>query len=84
MFPTSVAALLLSVSGFLWLQSLEPQVHGRSRDLNSEDDVTFGVHEEMLYAKKKEPVPGTMKLSFTKLSETLVQWMGLVLHSLVR
>ena len=35
-------------------------MHGRSRNLESEDDLDFGVHEEMMYAKRSEPVPGKL------------------------
>eukprot|EP00249_Psilotum_nudum_P006668 c19968_g1_i1 orf=208-1395(-) len=37
-------------------EALEPKVHGRGRDLNSLDDLYFGVHDEMLYAKRIDPV----------------------------
>lgn len=35
------------------------------RDLDNEDDLLFGVHEEMLYARNSAPVPGA-------------QWTGIV------
>ena len=44
---------------------LEEQAHGRSRDLESEDDWYFGVHQDMLTARKKDPIPGA-------------QWTGIV------
>ncbi|NJK99563.1 MAG: hypothetical protein HC910_02995 [Spirulinaceae cyanobacterium SM2_1_0] len=44
---------------------LEAQTHGRSRDLESEDDWYFGVHEEMFAARKREPIAGA-------------QWTGIV------
>lgn len=44
---------------------LEEQVHGRKRDLDKEDDLLFGVHEEMLYARNSPPVQGA-------------QWTGIV------
>jgi 3,8-divinyl protochlorophyllide a 8-vinyl-reductase (ferredoxin) len=44
---------------------LEQQAHGRSRDLGSEDDWYFGVHQQMLTARKKDPIPGA-------------QWTGIV------
>ena len=37
---------------------LETQTHGRSRDLDQENDVYFGVHQQMLTAQKKEPIAG--------------------------
>eukprot|EP00249_Psilotum_nudum_P006669 c19968_g1_i2 orf=208-1653(-) len=46
-------------------EALEPKVHGRGRDLNSLDDLYFGVHDEMLYAKRIDPVDGA-------------QWTGIV------
>jgi len=45
--------------------SLETQTHGRSRDLDSWDECYFGVHEEMITARKTEPIPGA-------------QWTGIV------
>lgn len=47
------------------IAELEIQTHGRSRDLNQEDDWYFGVHQEMMAAQKKEPIPGA-------------QWTGIV------
>ncbi len=44
---------------------LETQTHGRSRDLDREDDCYFGVHEEMIAARRREPIPGA-------------QWTGIV------
>ncbi|PZD72398.1 3,8-divinyl-chlorophyll a reductase [Acaryochloris thomasi RCC1774] len=44
---------------------LEQQAHGQSRDLDSEDDWYFGVHQQMLTARKKDPIPGA-------------QWTGIV------
>ncbi|BDA42980.1 probable coenzyme F420 hydrogenase subunit beta [Coccomyxa sp. Obi] len=51
--------------GMSKLESLEQQVHGRSRDLDSLDDLHFGVHESMMYALNAPPVPGA-------------QWTGIV------
>lgn len=45
--------------------ALEQQVHGRSRDLGSDDDCYFGVHQTMMAARKQEPIPGA-------------QWTGIV------
>eukprot|EP00899_Mesostigma_viride_P001730 jgi/Mesvir1/11558/Mv17930-RA.1 len=45
-------------------EALEPQVHGRGRDMAS-NEAHFGVHEELLYAKVTAPVPGA-------------QWTGIV------
>jgi 3,8-divinyl protochlorophyllide a 8-vinyl-reductase (ferredoxin) len=47
------------------IPALETQVHGRSRDLEREDDLYFGVHQEMMSARKIEPIPGA-------------QWTGIV------
>ena len=44
---------------------LETQAHGRSRNLDSEDDWYFGVHQDMMQAKKKQPIEGA-------------QWTGIV------
>jgi coenzyme F420 hydrogenase subunit beta len=44
---------------------LETVTHGRSRDLNNENDIYFGVHQEMMSAQKKEPIAGA-------------QWTGIV------
>lgn len=35
-------------------------VHGRGRNPESMDDLFFGVHDEMLYARKTEPVEGIL------------------------
>lgn len=47
------------------MDPLEMQSHGRSRDLDNEDELYFGVHREMMAARKKEPIPGA-------------QWTGIV------
>jgi coenzyme F420 hydrogenase subunit beta len=47
------------------IASLETQAHGRSRDLENENDLYFGVHQEMMAAKKQQPIPGA-------------QWTGIV------
>ena len=44
---------------------LEKQAHGRSRDLKNEDDLYFGVNQEMMSARKKQPIEGA-------------QWTGIV------
>lgn len=44
---------------------LEEQVHGRSRNLEEPDDWYFGVRQDMMAARKKEPIPGA-------------QWTGIV------
>ena len=44
---------------------LEEQTHGRSRNLEKQDDWYFGVHQDMMAARKKEPIPGA-------------QWTGIV------
>jgi 3,8-divinyl protochlorophyllide a 8-vinyl-reductase (ferredoxin) len=45
--------------------ALEQQAHGRSRDLDSENDLYFGVNQEMMAARKKQPIEGA-------------QWTGIV------
>lgn len=47
------------------IAELEQQTHGRSRDLDHEDDLYFGVHQSMTAARKKDPIPGA-------------QWTGIV------
>ncbi|KAF6144355.1 hypothetical protein GIB67_024582 [Kingdonia uniflora] len=51
--------------GMSRIESLEPVVHGRGRKEGSLDDSYLGVHEELLYARKIEPVEGA-------------QWTGVV------
>jgi coenzyme F420-reducing hydrogenase beta subunit len=45
--------------------ALEAQAHGHSRDLESEDDRYFGVHQTMVAARKQQPIEGA-------------QWTGIV------
>jgi 3,8-divinyl protochlorophyllide a 8-vinyl-reductase (ferredoxin) len=47
------------------IPTLETQTHGRSRDLDQEDDLYFGVHRSMVAARKTEPIAGA-------------QWTGIV------
>ncbi len=47
------------------IPQLETQTHGRSRNLDNDDDVYFGVHQKMMAAKKKQPIEGA-------------QWTGIV------
>ncbi|MFM7425373.1 MAG: Coenzyme F420 hydrogenase/dehydrogenase, beta subunit C-terminal domain [Elainella sp.] len=47
------------------IPELEQQTHGRSRDLNNEDDWYFGVRQQMIAARKTEPIAGA-------------QWTGIV------
>jgi coenzyme F420 hydrogenase subunit beta len=47
------------------IAELEAQAHGRSRNLDRQDDWYFGVHQEMMAAKKKQPIEGA-------------QWTGIV------
>ena len=47
------------------IPELEAQTHGRSRDLNSEEDWYFGVSQTMMAARKTEPIAGA-------------QWTGIV------
>lgn len=44
---------------------LEAQAHGRSRNLDSSNELYFGVHQDMMAAKKKQPIEGA-------------QWTGIV------
>jgi coenzyme F420 hydrogenase subunit beta len=47
------------------IAQLEAEAHGRSRDLNQENDLYFGVHQDMMAARKKQPLEGA-------------QWTGIV------
>jgi len=47
------------------ITELETAAHGRSRDLENEDDWYFGVSQEMMAARKKQPIEGA-------------QWTGIV------
>ncbi len=47
------------------IAELEAEAHGRSRDLDKEDDCYFGVHQAMIAARKREPIAGA-------------QWTGIV------
>jgi 7-hydroxymethyl chlorophyll a reductase len=47
------------------IPKLEQQVHGRERDLNDEDELRFGVVDEMLYARNVPGIDGA-------------QWTGIV------
>ena len=47
------------------IAELETVAHGRSRDLENEDDWYFGVSQEMMAARKKKPIEGA-------------QWTGIV------
>ncbi|KAI4365347.1 hypothetical protein MLD38_021340 [Melastoma candidum] len=51
--------------GMSKIEELEPQVHGRGRNPDSLDDTYLGVHEQLLYARKIQPVKGA-------------QWTGIV------
>ncbi|KAI0528990.1 hypothetical protein KFK09_001535 [Dendrobium nobile] len=51
-------------AGMSRIEALEPAVHGRGRG-SSSDEMYFGVHEELLYARKIKPVEGA-------------QWTGIV------
>ncbi len=44
---------------------LEQQTHGQCRDLTQPDDWYFGVHQDMVAARKQDPIPGA-------------QWTGIV------
>jgi 3,8-divinyl protochlorophyllide a 8-vinyl-reductase (ferredoxin) len=47
------------------IAELEAEAHGRSRNLEAENDVYFGVHQEMMMARKQQPIEGA-------------QWTGIV------
>ncbi len=47
------------------IAELEAEAHGRSRNLDNEDDWYFGVHQGMMAARKKQPIDGA-------------QWTGIV------
>ncbi|KAF8014325.1 hypothetical protein BT93_H0232 [Corymbia citriodora subsp. variegata] len=47
------------------IEELEPRVHGRGRKTDSLDETYLGVHENLLYARKTQPVEGA-------------QWTGVV------
>jgi coenzyme F420 hydrogenase subunit beta len=47
------------------INQLEEQTHTRSRNLDNSDELYFGVHQDMMAAKKKQPIPGA-------------QWTGIV------
>lgn len=47
------------------IAELETEAHGRSRNLEEENDVYFGVHQEMMMARKQQPIEGA-------------QWTGIV------
>jgi 3,8-divinyl protochlorophyllide a 8-vinyl-reductase (ferredoxin) len=47
------------------IAELEEETHGRSRNLDESNDVYFGVHQEMMAARKIEPIEGA-------------QWTGIV------
>ncbi|KAF8388321.1 hypothetical protein HHK36_026987 [Tetracentron sinense] len=51
--------------GMSRIEGLEPIVHGRGRKVGSLDETYLGVHEQLLYARKTEPVEGA-------------QWTGIV------
>jgi coenzyme F420 hydrogenase subunit beta len=47
------------------IAELETEAHGRSRNLAQENDLYFGVHQEMIAARKRQPIEGA-------------QWTGIV------
>ncbi|WP_315788522.1 Coenzyme F420 hydrogenase/dehydrogenase, beta subunit C-terminal domain [Fischerella sp. JS2] len=47
------------------IDELEVQTHTRSRDLDNADELYFGVHQDMMAARKQQPIPGA-------------QWTGIV------
>ena len=59
--------------------ALEQQAHGRSRDLDQENDIYFGVHQEMMAARKRQPIAGAQwtgivsSLACTMLTQGLVE-----------
>jgi 3,8-divinyl protochlorophyllide a 8-vinyl-reductase (ferredoxin) len=46
-------------------QELEAKIHGRDRNLENPDELYFGVHQQMIAAKKQQPIEGA-------------QWTGIV------
>ena len=46
-------------------EAMESGAHGRSRDLDNEDELYFGVHQRMLMARLRQPIEGA-------------QWTGIV------
>lgn len=46
-------------------ETLEQQTHGATRNLDNPDEVYFGVHQEMMAARKQQPIEGA-------------QWTGIV------
>ena len=46
-------------------EAMETAAHGRSRDIDNENELYFGVHQRMFTARLKEPIPGA-------------QWTGIV------
>ena len=46
-------------------EAMEAAAHGRSRDLDDENELYFGVHQRMFTARLKQPIPGA-------------QWTGIV------
>ncbi|XP_028773447.1 7-hydroxymethyl chlorophyll a reductase, chloroplastic [Neltuma alba] len=51
--------------GMSRIERLEPVVHGRGRKTDTLEETYFGIHEELLYARKLKPVEGA-------------QWTGIV------
>ncbi|XP_042050644.1 7-hydroxymethyl chlorophyll a reductase, chloroplastic-like [Salvia splendens] len=51
--------------GMSRIEVLEPKVHGRGRKIDSLDETYMGVYEDLLYARKTQPVEGA-------------QWTGIV------
>lgn len=47
------------------IATLEESAHGLSRNLDNPDELYFGVHQQMMAARKQEPIPGA-------------QWTGIV------
>lgn len=47
------------------ISELEAQTHDRSRNLENADELYFGVHQDMMAARKTQPIPGA-------------QWTGIV------
>ncbi|MCT7960338.1 Coenzyme F420 hydrogenase/dehydrogenase, beta subunit C-terminal domain [Laspinema sp. D1] len=47
------------------IATLEESAHGLSRNLDNPDEVYFGVHQQMMAARKQDPIPGA-------------QWTGIV------
>lgn len=53
--------LIILLMHFL-IQALEPVVHGRGRKIDSLDETYLGVYDQVLYARKTNPIQGIILL----------------------